>query len=203
VNGIAIMGLCEPWLPSGLSFLSNLITGSGLSLEVYVIIGNIIIPFTLFLWIIGFSNLVYPNKTKVLGGVYIIIGVLFEIVFLVLLVYNPSYIANFSGESIIVHIDVEYRAIILLYLLFVVATIFTTGILFSRQSLGAEDPVIKFKGRFALIAPIVWSIAALLDTAIPLNFITLPITRILLVLSAIFYYFAFITPKKIKDYLTK
>jgi len=39
--GIAIMGLCEPWLPSGLSFLSNLITGSGLSLEVYVIIGNI------------------------------------------------------------------------------------------------------------------------------------------------------------------
>ncbi len=197
------MGLSEPWIPSSLSFIWNLITGAGISFESYVIIGNVFIPLTLLFWLIGFTNLVYPEKTNVIRTIYIIVGLAFEVVFLSLLIVNPSLIGVFSAESVMVHIDIEYKTFLLGYLLFVVLTILITGIIFGRKSLKTSDPEIKLKGIFLLGAPIIWSVGALLDTAIPLNIITLPLTRILLALSAFLYYLAFIMPPRIKKMLLK
>jgi hypothetical protein len=197
------MGLSEPWIPSGLSFLWNIIAGEGLSLEIYVIIGNVFIPLTLLFWLIGFTNLIYPEKNNVIRIIYSIIGILFEVVFFSLLIVNPSLIGMFSAESSIVHIDIEYKTFLLGYLLFVVLTILITGIIFGRKSLKTSDPEIKLKGIFLLGAPIIWSLGALLDTAITLNIITLPLTRILLAVSAFLYYLAFIMPPGIKKLLLK
>lgn len=200
--GIAIMGLSEPWLPSGISFLSNLIYERGLALEIYVIIGNIFIPVTLLLWLIGFANLIIPDKKMLIGITYGIIGILFEIIFFMFLIIDPSLIGTFSEESL-VRIDIEYKAFNLLYLMLVVGTILITGMLFSQKSLKSKSPEIKFKGIFLLLAPLVWGIGAIFDSAIPLNLYTLPITRILLAFSAFFYYLGFIFPSGIKKYLSK
>lgn len=201
--GLGLMGLSEPWIPSGVSFLWNLFTGVGLPLEIYILIGNIFIPLSLVFWMIGFANLVYPSKKKQLAIISIIIGLIFEILLFTLLFIDPSLIGTFSEEGGLVHIDIEYRTIVLAYLLFVVVTIVVSPITFGRKSYKSSDPEIKFKGMFLIIAPIVWAIGALLDSTIPLNLITLPITRVILVISSFLFLFGNILPKGVKNILIK
>ncbi len=201
--GLAIIGIGEPWFPSGISFLSNLITGKGLSLEVYVTIGFIFIPIIVLFWLIGITNLINPQKTKLVSIIYIIIGVLVEIIFFTFLIINPTLIGTFSAESALVHIDIEYKTFILGYLLFVVANVLISIIIFSRKSLKSTVPEIRLKAKFILSALLLWTIGALLDTAIPLNLISLPITRILLVIAAFLNYIGFIMPQGIKKLILK
>jgi hypothetical protein len=201
--GLALVGLSEPWIPSGVSFLWNVITGEGLSLEIYVIIGNIFIPISILCWLVGFTDLITPEKQKQILLIYVIIGILFEVIFFILLFVNPSLIGVFSVESATVHIDIEYRTFILGYLLFIILTVLITGIVFGRTSIMTDDRIVKLKGKFLIIAVVSWVIGAVLDTSIPLNLITLPFTRLLLIISAFLYYFGFIMPPKIKEILLK
>jgi hypothetical protein len=201
--GLTWIGMSEPWVPSAISFISILITGSGLPLEIYAILGNVLIPASVFCWFVAFTNLIYPEKKKLLLIIYFIIGVLFEIIFFTLLIINPTLIGVFAAESALVHIDIEYKTFILGYLLFIDATILITGIIFSRESLKSSEPAINLKGKFLLLAFLAWCIGGLLDSALPLNIITLPITRILLVSSGILFYLGFILPPGIQRLLLK
>jgi hypothetical protein len=201
--GLTWMGMSEPWLPSGISFLSNLITGKGLPLELYAIIGNLLIPASVLCWLIAFTQLICPKKQHLILSIYVIIGILFEIIFFLLLFINPSAIGVFSAGSSLVHIDIEYKTFILAYLLFIDVTMLITGIFFARESLTATTPELKLKGKFLLLAFLAWCIGGLVDSALPLNLITLPITRILLVLSGILFYFGFILPPGIKNIFLK
>ncbi len=201
--GLALIGISEPWIPSGLSFLWNIILGEGLSLEIYVIIGNIFVPISILCWLVGFTDLISPKNQKQILLIYIIIGILFEIIFFILLFVNPSLIGVFSAENVMVHIDIEYKTFILGYLLLIILTVLITGMVFARISIMTDDRIVKLKGKFLMIAVISWVIGAMLDTSIPLNLITLPITRILLIISAFLYYLGFIMPPKIKQKLLK
>ncbi|TXT65550.1 MAG: conserved membrane protein of unknown function [Promethearchaeota archaeon] len=195
--------MTEPWLPSGTSFLWNLFFGEGLSLEIYVIIGNVFIPASILFWLYAFTNMIYPDKRKPILILYLIIGIIFEFILFLLLFFDPTLIATFAIESAIVHIDIEYKTFILGYLLFIDTTMLVTGILFSKESLKSESREIKVKGWFLLFAFLFWCIGGLIDSAIPLNIITLPITRIMLVLSGILFYFGFILPPGIKRLIIK
>ena len=201
--GFGLMAISEPWIPSGVSFLWNLFFEKGLSLEIYVILGNIFVPLGILCWLVGFTDLIFPKQQKPILITYILIGLCFEIVFFILLFTAPALIGEFSAESLVVHIDIEYRTFILGYLLFVVATVFVTGIIFAYTSIKSKSPPIQLKGKFILTANILWSLGAILDTSIPLTIYTLPITRIFLVISALLYYMGFLTPQKITQLILK
>ncbi|MFW6272866.1 MAG: hypothetical protein ACOC44_14315 [Promethearchaeia archaeon] len=195
--GITWLGLSEPWIPSSLSFLSNLLFGQGLSLELYIIIGNILTPISLVSWMIAFTDLIYKQHQSLIVGIYAIIGIVFTIVFINLLFTNPTAIGTFSSDSQ-VNIDIEYKSFVMIYLVFIVINLLITGSIFARNSLKSNQREVKLKGKFLLIAFIAWCIGAVFDSAIPLNFITLPITRLLLVSSALLFYIGFILPPGIK-----
>ena len=201
--GIAAIGLAEPWYPSSLSFLWNLIFQAGITFESYVIIGNVLIPLMLLLWVWGFTNMAYPEKKKVVGIIYACIGIAFEIAFFTFLVIDPKILGEFNTASMIVRIDIEYKGFMLGYLLFIVANILITFILFGRLSLNQMEPELRIKGKFLILAPIFWSVGAVLDTASALNPYILIITRIILVFSAFLFYFGFILPSRIKNLLIK
>jgi hypothetical protein len=195
--GLGFLGLAEPWLPSGISFLWNLIYNRGLNLEIYVIIGNIFIPVCIVLWVTGIANLMNAKNEKKIRNIYIILGVVFEIIFFILLSRYTSLIGVFSSEST-ANIDIQYRTFLLGYLSFCIFTVFISATLFARSSLKAILPSIKLRGKLILIAVSIWALGAFLDTGIPLNLITLPITRIMLVSAAILAYLGFIMPSMIK-----
>ncbi|TFG00665.1 MAG: hypothetical protein EU541_01640 [Promethearchaeota archaeon] len=200
--GLGFFGLSEAWIPSGISFLWNLMFNRGLTLESYVIIGNVFIPLCLLLWLIGISNLMNVKRKKLIKYFYIAIGILFEIIFFFLLILYPSLIGDFSKESP-ANIDFEYRTFILGYLLFCELTVLISTSLFARKSIQSKEKRINLKGKFILSSVILWTIGAILDTAIPLNLITLPITRIMLVTSGILIYIGFIMPPKITKFLLR
>ncbi|MBD3211484.1 MAG: hypothetical protein GF311_02665 [Candidatus Lokiarchaeota archaeon] len=201
--GLGLMGVSEPWLSSGISFLWNLFTGEGLSLEIYTLIGVIFIPFSILFWMMGITDMTNPDKKKLITIIYIIIGIIFEIVFLFLLFNAPNLIGTFSAESAIVHIDIEYKTFILGYLLFVILSTLISTIIFAKNSFNAADPVVQLKGKLLLIGVIIWTVGAILDGFIPLNIFSLPITRLFLTSSSFLFYLGFIMPPKIKEKLLK
>jgi hypothetical protein len=76
-----------------------------------------------------------------------------------------------------------------------------TGIIFAIKSMRLDDPEVQWKGRFLLLAWISFGIGAILDASLPLNALTIIIIRLILISSAIEFYFGFFLPKKISEKL--
>ncbi|TFG08489.1 MAG: hypothetical protein EU539_02055 [Promethearchaeota archaeon] len=196
--GITWIGLFSPWWPSSIAFILALFTGRGLGAQEYILIGNIVAPVMLLIWIIAFTDLKFKEQQKIIIGIYIIIGVLYEVFFLYFLVTNPSSLGELSGI-----LDVTYRGLVLYFAIFIVINMFITGVLFGHDSLNSPNPETKLKGYFLIAAFISWCIGAVMDAALPLNTITLTIARLILISSAVEFYFGFILPDFIKKYFIK
>lgn len=189
--------ISSPWWPSSLSFLVALSNGVGITEEAYFLIGNILVPVAVALWLLAFTEFLYTEKRKLILSIFAIIGLIFEVLFLIILFLNPDFI----GELNIV--DVNYKSFIMIFLIFFLLIIVVTGFLFANLSLKSEDPEVKLKGKLLVIAYITFSVGALLDSSIPLNEALIIITRLILIVSAFFWYAGFLLPKWLKKYLLK
>lgn len=189
--------ISSPWWPSSLSFLVALSNGVGITKEAYFLIGNILVPVAVALWLLAFTEFLYTEKRKLILSIFAIIGVIFEVLFLIILFLNPDFI----GELKIV--DVNYKSFIMIFLIFFLLIIVVTGFLFANLSLKSEDPEVKLKGKLLVIAYITFSVGALLDSSIPLNEALIIITRLILIVSAFFWYAGFLLPKWLKKYLLR
>ena len=196
--GITWIGLTTPWLPSTISFLTTLITSSGLSPVIYFTIGNIASPFILVIWITAFTDLKFKNKQKLLVVIYSIIGVVYEIYLVFFLIVDPTIIGELTGIF-----DVTYRGLVLIFALFIVINMLITGILFGQESIHSKDSTVRLKGKFLIVAFISWCIGAIMDAALPLNILTLTIARVILISSALEFYIGFILPRFIKELFLK
>ena len=189
--------ISSPWWPSSLSFLVALSNGVGITEVAYFLIGNLLVPVAVALWLLAFTEFLYTEKRKLILSIFAIIGVIFEVLFLIILFLNPDFI----GELNIV--DVNYKSFIMIFLIFFLLIIVVTGFLFANLSLKSEDPEVKLKGKLLVIAYITFSVGALLDSSIPLNEALIIITRLILIVSAFFWYAGFLLPKWLKKYLLK
>lgn len=196
--GISWIGIFSPWWPSSISFLLVLITGTGLSLPLYLALGLVAGAPILLIWIYAFTDLEFTQYKRPLLIIYAIIGCVFEIYLVYFIITDPSAIGELAGE-----IDITYKSIALYYAIFIVITLLITGILFGKESIKAENPEIRLKGYFLIAAFISWSIGAMLDAALPLTIINLTIARLILISSAIEFYCGFILPKFVKNLLIK
>ncbi|MHA1440212.1 MAG: hypothetical protein ACTSPD_21905, partial [Promethearchaeota archaeon] len=195
--GLAWIFISCPWYPGGISFIMLLISGKYLDAKVYMIIGNIFIPIALICWIIAFTDLLNKSKQKLIILAFIVYGIIFYAIFFYLLSKDPLLIGEVKG------IDVKYNIFIVIYSLSVLLIVIITGILFTRESLKSENPEIRLKGKFLLLAFILFVIGASLDALLTLNIITLILFRVLEISSAIAFYFGFILPEKVKNFLIK
>ncbi len=187
-----------PWWPSSLSFLIALTNGSGLSSPIYFLLGNFVIPLAIIFWFLAFTEFLYTEKRKLFLVIFTIYGLIFEIVLFSLLFLNPSLIGTLNPP-----VDVSYKSFILLYLLSSVSIVAITGIMFARLSMKSKDAEVNLKGKFLVLSFITFLIGAILDSAMPLNAVTIVITRLILITSAIFWYGGFLLPRWMKKYLLK
>jgi hypothetical protein len=190
--------ISEPWWPSSISFLIALSNGIGIPPEVYFLIGNVLVPLAIVLWLLAFTEFLYSEKRKLFLSIFAIIGTTFEILFFVFLFLNPSLIGELNGP-----VDVNYKSFIMIFLIIFLLIVVITGFLFANLSLKSKDPEVKLKGKLLVIAYIAFAVGALLDASVPLNEPTIVIIRILLIVSAICWYGGFLLPKWMKKFLLK
>jgi len=190
--------ISEPWWPSSLSFLVSLINGVGLTPIIYFLIGNTLVPLALILWLLAFTDFLFTEKRKMILLIFIIIGIIFEVIFYTFLFINPVLIGTSNSP-----VDVSYSFFIIIFLVFFVLTVVISGLLFARLSLKSDDPEVKLKGKLLVIAFIAFFVGALLDSSISLNEVGIIFVRLILIASAIFWYGGFLLPHWMKKLFLK
>ena len=192
--GLAYTGFYCPWWSSGISFLSVLITGQPLSLFMYILIGNLFVPLFILLWILGFTEMVYQDKRKILLIIYSTIATVAEIFLIYFLITGTySVLATFTGIF-----DVTFNRLWLAWLLLVNFSVAIMGLLFARDSLKSEDSEIRFKGKVLIIAFLTYPICAIIDGGVELNALGVILIRSLLMFGAVMFYIGFFVPKFVK-----
>jgi len=192
--GITWIGLSTPWWPDSINLILFLTTNTILPVEANFIIGTSGMPFFLLVWLKAFTDLVYKEKQRIILLCFFILGIVFEIIFFYFLFTDPSLIGTFETPFLVV-----YGIYIEIFLVIFLLVVLITGVLFGKQSMKTENPEIKIKGKFLIVAFILFAIGGFLDSTFPDLFI---LARIILVISAISFYFGFMLPNWIKEKLT-
>ena len=185
------------WWPS-FNFLSMGFFGIRLSNLSYLILANFFIPLAILFWIYSFSSLNLQNKNKIIVVILGLISVLYEIVLFVLLFTYPDLIGVEITPGVI-----SRTPLTLGFAIFAILIAFIMGIIFAFNSIKSDDPKIRWKGRFLLIAFIFFTLGAGLDAISWTNPIIVVMIRLLLILSSFAYYFGFFLPEKMANWLIK
>lgn len=191
--GIGWLGFATPNYAVSLSFLSVLITGEPINDFLYFLIVVGFVPIFLLLWMAGITDLLYKNRQKIILIIYAIFGAIFESIILYALFTDLTIIGVKEGP-----VDTDWSTVIVFYFIPLILTVIITGFLLSQESLKSDNLEVKLKGKFLLVAFILWTIGEILDLILDI-----PITRITLMISSIAFYFGWIMPDKMKKILVK
>lgn len=191
--GIGWLGFPMPYYAVSLSFLSVLITGQPINDFLYFLAALGFIPIFLLLWIAGFTELLYKNRQVLILIIYAIFGAIFGSYVFYALFTNLTLIGAKQGP-----VDTDWSFFIIIYFIPLIITVLVTGLLLSLKSLKSDNPEVKLKGKFLLIAFFLFFLGEILDIVLDI-----PITRITLMLSSIAFYFGWIMPERIKKALSK
>ena len=185
--------MCNPWWAVSINFLLILFTGQSLSLEIYLIIGYVFIPVALESWLIALTNLKYKKKQIPIIIFITVINVLYEVLFFYYFFTDISMIGVLQGP-----VDVKYGIFMILSLIIFLIIAIVTGTLFAVASIKSDNPEIKLKGKFILIAFVFYFIGSVFSVFSSYSIIILILARIMTIIASIEFYFGFILPNWVK-----
>jgi len=195
--GLSMILLSEVWFTHGLALILVLTTGSGLSPQMFFIIAFMLVPLAMVCWMMVITELIYKEHQKVILSIYIIFGIIFEILFFTLLFIDYRLIGELETP-----VEVHTAPFMTGYLLIILINVLITGFLFFRESSKSNDPEIKLKGKLFVVSSTSFAIASILDT-LALNFVALIIVRMVFIFSAVAVYGAFLLPDWMKNLFLK
>ena len=194
--GIAGFIVSVPWWGSIISFVLEISSGIVLTIEIQNLIYFPLIPIGMFAWLVAFTDLVFKKRQKTIIALFIIYGIIYEIVFFMVYTFDPSLEVTFYG--------MKSRVIPSAFLVSFLIIIWISVALFTRESLKADDPEIQMKGKLLVVAILLYSVAALLETIVlifPIPIIFQIIGRTFLIVSAVIFFWGFFLPEWIKKRL--
>jgi len=196
--GLTWIVMSEPWMGHSISFLFALFTGNGLSIQAIYFISATFIPIGLTAWLAAFKKFLAIDKKNIIIIIAIIGQVIFEVVFLYLLFTNPSMIALERSAT-----DSINQPFILAYFLVVLLIFLITGMIFARKAIKSDKLDIKLKGKILFMAIIFYVVGGVWDGVFVSEGSLLIVSRIVLALSAVLFYYGFILPNWIKKIFIK
>jgi len=196
--GLVFILLTEPWWPSTILFIYLIITGSYISLEIILLIGNIFLPITTLLWLVAFNNLLNYKRKKEIYLIFIIHGIFFEIFLIYFLLTDPSVVGEISGN-----VDVNYGIFVSLYHLTILSVALITGSIFAKVCLNSDNPETNLKGKLILLALCSFVVGSILDIFSATSIVLLTLARTILILASIALYGGFILPNWMRNIFLK
>lgn len=156
----------------------------------YFVIGVVPLPITAYIWITAFTDLLYKKRQTTILLIFLITGIVFEMVFFTILLIDHTLIGEVTSP-----VDAEYEFFVTAYQLFLVVMVLITGLLFARQSLKSASPEIRLKGKLLFVAFISFVLGSVLEILSDISIIILIVARLILISSSIEFYGGFILPK--------
>jgi len=197
--GISWICLISPYWPDAISFLMIITTGKAINTNLYILIGNLFIAPIHITWMYVISDFLYKEKKKIIMIIFSAEAIVFEIAFLIIYSIDPSLLATQIGPF-----SMDWSPFIMIYLLISISLFCCTGLLFAKRSLQSKDETIRLKGKFLVLAFIVFTIGILLEVLIDTpTEISEVIVRIFVITAAFAFYIGFIMPEKIKNLFIK
>lgn len=190
--GITWILLASPYWSDALQFITTMIFGTQIPINLYYFIANAFIAPIYVTWMIALTRILFTKQKKILRTIFFLIAAVFETIFLVVFFIDFTLIGDQKSAFV-----VEWAFWIQIYLLLSIALLLITGFLLARASLKSGEPEIRSKGMFLLIAFISFTIATVIDVigaASPTE-ITILLARIFLIISSLCFYIGFILPK--------
>jgi len=191
--GITWIGISCPYIAAAVSFLIALIHESGLPIELYFTIAIVITPIFIVLWNLAMTNLLYKKHQKLIISISVVISVVLLSFFIYGLIFDISLIGQKEGVS-----DTDWSTFVTIYFFILLLYILITGLAIAWQSLKSDDSVIRIKGGLLAAAFILLVFGGIIDA-----FLDNPLTRVIMMISAILFYFGWIMPESLKRYLSK
>ncbi len=197
--GLTWIFMVSPWFNTGFNFLYVFIAGVSMSDQLYFLIGYFWIPFPLVAWLALYTEFKYQKYHNKIIIITIIQGIIYEIIFFYYLFTDISVIATKKGIF-----NDELTTPFLIYILVILVIAIITGFSFGFESFKSTNPEIKLKGKFILAAWLSFFIGALLDAGLfAFTTFLLILARLILMSSAIEFYFGFFLPRWVKKLLIK
>ena len=113
--GFSWIGMSIPWLGDAVNFIVIITTGEAISHQFSFLISFAPLPIFVLSWLAAFVDLTTnKHKTLILLG-YIIVGAIFEVVFLYFLFTDVVLLGTYSGPF-----QVEFTPFLEIYLLFMI-----------------------------------------------------------------------------------
>ncbi|MFX0073478.1 MAG: hypothetical protein ACFFAO_20565 [Candidatus Hermodarchaeota archaeon] len=194
--GLAWCLIAATWYTGAFNFIYVLITGTSISDEIYFLC-YAPVPITLILWIDLFTILKNIKKRKIILGILVIQGIIYEIILLYFIFTDLSVVGYKEGPF-----NDELTLPFSLYMISVLVIAIITGLWFAFESMKSEKVDIKLKGKFLVAAWLSFVIGAAI-ALISLSTLLLIIGRIIVITSAIEFYFGFFLPDWLKKVLIK
>ena len=196
--GLSWILVASAWWGVALQFITYGFFNYRLTPFQYLFVANVFIPIAICCWIYAFCQIMNPDLKKSLFLVYVAICIIWEIYLIVGLSINTEIVATIEGIF-----DSKHATITLIFVIFAILSFLITGVIFSLKSMKVDDPEIRWKGKFLLLAWILFTVGALLDAALSPTPLTLIIVRLILITSSLFFYLGFFLPEKIAKWLIK
>ena len=198
--GITWILLASPYWSDAIQFVIVMLYEIELNPPLYFFLANAFIAPIHITWSIAFTNFLFKKQQKKILFFFGIEAITFELAFLIVFFMNPYLIGNQKSAFI-----VEWAIWIQMYLLFSIIIFLVTGFLFARTSLKSNNPELKLKGKFLIIAFITFTIGTIIDVIGADNptEVTILFARIFVIVSSICFYIGFTLPKFIKELFIK
>ena len=195
--GFTWIALSSVYWPDAVTFLTILISGVWLGDEIYFLLANVLVAPIHITWMLAMTDFLWKNKQKLIIAIITVEAVLFEIFLLTIWVVNPDLVGTRESAFVVL-----WDPIIDLYLLSSIVLFLLTGILFARQSLKSDNKDIQWKGKFLIIAFILFSIGTTLDVISDTpNELAIVLARIFIISAAFAFYIGFTMPNWIRKLL--
>ncbi len=206
--GTTWFGLASPWIPDAICFVVNLVFPSTpiwyLSDIFYLVVGMGLLPLYLLCWLFALRKLLYHEKGTLLIIINVIIGIIFMVSFIILLFLDKSLIATINPVDVY---DTDLGIIMIIYVPYAVGLFFITGLHFSNLTLKSENPDVKLRAKFLIIAIVSFTIGALIDSVIGAFMADIVVVtffaKVILITSSIEFYISFILPDRVKKLFLK
>jgi len=192
--GATWMFVVSPYWPDAISFVMIMFTGQEININLYFFIANAFIAPLHITWMLAMTDFLFKKHQKLIMLIFSIEAVIFEIIFIVVFSMGLPFI----GTKISVFV-VRWELFIMLYILISLLFFVITGLLFARESTKSSNQEIRLKGKFIVIAFILFTLGSLLDVLIDIpTETTIALDRIFMILAAFSFYIGFIMPNFIK-----